>query len=116
MRRGIVRLTGMCVCCDHRWVFEEYVKLEDGKWVRPARGAKPPEGKTWVDEGYSPLTKVINEKHENVRDAPHPFPWRALRRVQAPSTQRRARARAPSLAWRGLGAGTDRAAVCRARR
>ena len=48
------------------WVFEEYVKLEDGKWVRPARGAKPPEGKTWVDEGYTPLTQVINEKHENV--------------------------------------------------
>ena len=33
------------------WVFEEYVKLEDGKWIRPARGAQPPEGKTWVDEG-----------------------------------------------------------------
>ncbi|KAL1519219.1 hypothetical protein AB1Y20_003478 [Prymnesium parvum] len=48
------------------WVFEEYVKFEDGKWVRPARGAKPPEGKTWIDEGYSPLTQVINEKHENV--------------------------------------------------
>jgi len=48
------------------WVFEEYVKFEDGKWVRPARGSKPPEGKTWVDEGYEPLTKVINEKHENV--------------------------------------------------
>jgi len=48
------------------WVFEEYVKEEDGKWVRPARGAKPPEGKTWVDEGYKPLTEVINEKHENV--------------------------------------------------
>ena len=40
------------------WVFEEYVKKEDGKWVRPARGAKPPEGKTWVDEGYEPLTAV----------------------------------------------------------
>ena len=37
------------------WVFEEYVKLVDGKWERPARGAKPPEGKTWVDEGYKPL-------------------------------------------------------------
>jgi len=48
------------------WVFEEYVKQVDGKWERPARGAKPPEGKTWVDEGYSPLTHVINEKHENV--------------------------------------------------
>ena len=48
------------------WVFEEYVKLEGDKWTRPARGAKPPEGKTWEDEGYSPLTKVINEKHENV--------------------------------------------------
>lgn len=48
------------------WVFEEYVKLVDGKWTRPARGAKPPEGKTWVDEGYTPLTQVINEKHENV--------------------------------------------------
>jgi len=48
------------------WVFEEYVKLEEGKWVRPARGAKPPEGKTWVDEGYKPLTEVINEMHENV--------------------------------------------------
>jgi len=48
------------------WVFEEYVKLEDGKWVRPARGAKPPEGKTWVDEGYRPLTEVINELNENV--------------------------------------------------
>jgi glycerol-3-phosphate dehydrogenase (NAD+) len=50
----------------YMWVFEEYVKLEDGKWVRPARGAKPPEGKTWVDEGYRPLTEVINELHENV--------------------------------------------------
>jgi hypothetical protein len=48
------------------WVFEEYVKFEGGKWERPARGAKPPEGKTWVDEGYSPLTQVINEKHENI--------------------------------------------------
>ena len=48
------------------WVFEEYVKQEEGKWVRPARGAKPPEGKTWVDEGYRPLTEVINELHENV--------------------------------------------------
>jgi len=48
------------------WVFEEYVKLVDGKWERPARGAKPPEGKTWVDEGYTPLTQVINEKNENV--------------------------------------------------
>jgi len=48
------------------WVFEEYVKLEDGKWVRPARGAKPPDGKTWVDEGYEPLTEVINRLHENV--------------------------------------------------
>jgi glycerol-3-phosphate dehydrogenase (NAD+) len=49
------------------WVFEEYVKdCGGGKWERPARGAKPPEGKTWVDEGYTPLTKVINEKHENV--------------------------------------------------
>ena len=48
------------------WVFEEYVKEEGGKWVRPARGAKPPEGKTWIDEGYRPLTEVINEKHENV--------------------------------------------------
>ena len=48
------------------WVFEEYVKEEEGKWVRPARGSKPPEGKTWVDEGYRPLTEVINEKHENV--------------------------------------------------
>ena len=26
--------------------------------VRPARGAKPPEGKTWVDEGYRALTEV----------------------------------------------------------
>ena len=50
----------------YMWVFEEYVKLEEGKWVRPARGAKPPEGKTWVDEGYKPLTSVINETHENV--------------------------------------------------
>ena len=48
------------------WVFEEYVKFEGGKWERPARGARPPEGKTWVDEGYSPLTQVINEKHENI--------------------------------------------------
>jgi len=47
------------------WVFEEYVKQEDGKWVRPARGAKPPEGKTWVDEGYQPLTGVINTTNEN---------------------------------------------------
>merc|ERR1712087_951916 len=51
----------------YMWVFEEYVKQgDDGKWVRPARGAKPPEGKTWVDEGYRPLTGVINELHENV--------------------------------------------------
>ena len=50
----------------YMWVFEEYVKEVDGKWERPARGAKPPEGKTWVDEGYRPLTEVINEKHENV--------------------------------------------------
>ena len=48
------------------WVFEEYVRLEDGKWVRPARGAQPPEGKTWVEEGYEPLTEVINRLHENV--------------------------------------------------
>ena len=48
------------------WVFEEYVKCVDGKWERPARGAKPPEGKTWVDEGYQPLTEVINTTHENV--------------------------------------------------
>ena len=48
-------------------MFEEYVKQdEDGKWVRPTRGSKPPEGKTWVDEGYRPLTEVINEKNENV--------------------------------------------------
>jgi len=50
----------------HMWVFEEYVKCVDGKWERPARGAKPPEGKTWVDEGYQPLTEVINTTHENV--------------------------------------------------
>jgi len=48
------------------WVFEEYVKKEGDKWVRPARGAKPPEGKTWEDEGYRTLTGVINELHENV--------------------------------------------------
>ena len=48
------------------WVFEEYVKEEDGKWVRPARGAQPPEGKTWVDEGYEPLTEVIDRLNENV--------------------------------------------------
>ena len=48
------------------WVFEEYVKLEDGKWIRPARGAQPPAGKTWVDEGYEPLTEVINRLNENV--------------------------------------------------
>ena len=48
------------------WVFEEYVKEEGGKWIRPARGAKPPEGKTWVDEGFTPLTEVINTKNENV--------------------------------------------------
>ena len=47
------------------WVFEEYVKKVGDKWERPARGAKPPEGKTWVDEGYRPLTEVINELHEN---------------------------------------------------
>ena len=41
-------------------------KEVDGKWEQPSRGAKPPEGKTWVDEGYRPLTEVINEKHENV--------------------------------------------------
>ena len=50
----------------HMWVFEEYVKLVDGKWERPPRGAKPPDGKTWVDEGYRPLTAVINELNENV--------------------------------------------------
>ena len=49
-----------------RWVFEEYVKKVGDKWERPARGASPPEGKTWVDEGYTPLTQVINEQHENV--------------------------------------------------
>jgi len=48
------------------WVFEEYVKLEGDKWTRPARGAKPPEGKTWLDEGYRALTEVINTLHENV--------------------------------------------------
>lgn len=48
------------------WVFEEYVKLVDGKYERPVRGAKPPDGKTWVDEGFTPLTEVINTKHENV--------------------------------------------------
>ena len=48
------------------WVFEEYVKLENGKWVRPPRGSQPPDDKTWVDLGYRPLTEVINEKHENV--------------------------------------------------
>ena len=58
--------------CAGRWVFEEYVKLVDGKWERPARGAKPPEGKTWLDEGYQALTAVINEKHENVRAHPGP--------------------------------------------
>ena len=42
------------------------MKLEDGKWIRPARGAQPPEGKTWVDEGYEPLTEVINRLNENV--------------------------------------------------
>ena len=47
-------------------MFEEYVKEEDGKWIRPARGAQPPEGKTWVDEGYEPLTEVINRLNENV--------------------------------------------------
>ena len=47
------------------WVFEEYVKKEGEKWVRPARGAKPPEGKTWLDEGYETLTGVINRLHEN---------------------------------------------------
>ena len=47
------------------WVFEEYVKKEGDDWVRPARGAKPPEGKTWEDEGYRTLTGVINEIHEN---------------------------------------------------
>jgi len=49
----------------HMWVFEEYVKEVDGKWERPARGAPKPEG-GWESEGYQPLTKVINEKHENV--------------------------------------------------
>ena len=52
------------------WVFEEYVKLEKtakgDQWIRPARGSKPPEGKTWVDVGFRPLTEVINERHENV--------------------------------------------------
>ena len=47
------------------WVFEEYVKKEGDKWTRPARGAKPPEGKTWEDEGYRTLTGVINEFHTN---------------------------------------------------
>merc|ERR1719382_1294011 len=51
----------------YMWVFEEYVKLDaNGTWQRPARGAKPPEGKTWMDEGYRPLTEVINELNENV--------------------------------------------------
>jgi len=50
----------------HMWVFEEYVKKVDGVWTRPARGSSPPEGKTWVDEGFTPLTQVINETHENV--------------------------------------------------
>ena len=49
-----------------RWVFEEYVKKVGDKWERPARGASPPEGKTWLDEGFRPLTEVINELHENV--------------------------------------------------
>ena len=57
----------VCVLAEvQMWVFEEYVKLEDGKWIRPARGAQPPEGKTWVDEGYEPLTEVINRLNENV--------------------------------------------------
>jgi len=47
------------------WVFEEYTKLVEGKWERPARGAKAPEA-GWVSEGYTPLTQVINEKNENV--------------------------------------------------
>merc|ERR1712087_61195 len=50
----------------YMWVFEEYVKLEDGKWQRPARGSNPPADKTWLDEGYRPLTEVINELNENV--------------------------------------------------
>ena len=48
------------------WVFEEQIKLEGSRWTRPARGAQPPPGKTWKDEGFRPLTQVINEKHENV--------------------------------------------------
>jgi len=70
---AIATKMGVCAAaCDTfddtvmMWVFEEYVKLEGDKWTRPARGAKPPEGKTWVDEGYRPLTEVINETHENV--------------------------------------------------
>ena len=47
------------------WVFEEYVKLEDDKWTRPARGSKPV-GESFVADGYTPLTEVINSKHENV--------------------------------------------------
>jgi len=47
------------------WVFEEYVKSVDGKWERPARGSKPV-GATFVDDGYTPLTQVINENNENV--------------------------------------------------
>jgi len=47
------------------WVFEEYVKYENGKWTRPPRGTKPPVGRTWVDEGFKPLTEVINDMNQN---------------------------------------------------
>ena len=63
---NVLKHTDLFVPEVQMWVFEEYVKESNadgtgGKWTRPARGAKPPEGKTWVDEGYSPLTQLINE-------------------------------------------------------
>ena len=64
----------------HMWVLEEYVRQEpSGKWARPARGVKPPPGKTWEDLGYTALTKVINEKHENVIYLPGILlPWNVV--------------------------------------
>jgi hypothetical protein len=66
MKRSVHPAVSVHLAEVQMWVFEEYVKLEDGKWIRPARGAQPPEGKTWVDEGYEPLTEVINRLNENV--------------------------------------------------
>ena len=58
----------MCIpfAAVEMWVFEEYVKQVGGEWIKPQPGAHPPQGKTWIDVGYRPLTEVINELNENV--------------------------------------------------